>query len=66
MYEFIPAFITALAITFLVIPGIINIARKKHIVDEPDERKSHTVSTPSLGGIGIFAGTLFSVVASAA
>jgi UDP-GlcNAc:undecaprenyl-phosphate/decaprenyl-phosphate GlcNAc-1-phosphate transferase len=31
-------------------------------MDEPGERRSHKVSTPSLGGIGIFAGTLFSII----
>jgi len=31
-------------------------------MDEPDDRRSHNVSTPSLGGIGIFAGTLFSII----
>jgi len=31
-------------------------------MDEPGERRSHTVSTPSLGGIAIFAGVLFSII----
>lgn len=31
-------------------------------MDEPGERRSHTVKTPSLGGIAIFAGTLFSII----
>ncbi len=31
-------------------------------MDEPGDRRSHKVSTPSLGGIGIFAGTLFSII----
>jgi UDP-N-acetylmuramyl pentapeptide phosphotransferase/UDP-N-acetylglucosamine-1-phosphate transferase len=31
-------------------------------MDEPGERTSHSVSTPSLGGIGIFAGMLFSII----
>jgi len=31
-------------------------------MDEPGERRSHSTSTPSLGGIGIFAGTLFSII----
>ncbi len=32
------------------------------MVDEPGERRSHAVSTPSLGGIGIFAGVIFSII----
>lgn len=31
-------------------------------MDEPGDRHSHKVSTPSLGGIGIFAGTVFSII----
>lgn len=62
MYDIILAFITSFALTYLAIPSIIHIAIKKHLVDEPDERRSHKVSTPSLGGIGIFAGMLFSII----
>ncbi len=62
MYDVILAFITSLCLTYLAIPSIIDVARKKHLFDEPGERRSHTVSTPSLGGIAIFAGTLFSII----
>ena len=54
--------ITSFALTYVAIPSIISVARKKKLFDEPDHRKSHVVSTPSLGGIGIFAGTLFSII----
>lgn len=56
------AFITSFALTYLAIPSIINVAIKKRLYDEPGDRRSHTVSTPSLGGIAIFAGTLFSII----
>jgi UDP-N-acetylmuramyl pentapeptide phosphotransferase/UDP-N-acetylglucosamine-1-phosphate transferase len=62
MYDIILAFITSLSLTYLAIPSIIQVAKKKHLFDEPGERRSHTVSTPSLGGIAIFAGTLFSII----
>lgn len=62
MYDIILAFITSFTLTYLAIPSIIHIAIKKHLVDEPDERRSHKISTPSLGGIGIFAGMLFSII----
>ena len=62
MYDIILAFITSFALTYLAIPSIIHLARKKNLMDEPGERRSHKVSTPSLGGIGIFAGTLFSII----
>ncbi len=62
MYDIILAFITSFALTFLAIPSIIHLAIKKNLMDEPGDRRSHKVSTPSLGGIGIFAGTLFSII----
>jgi len=62
MYDIILAFITSFALTYLAIPSIINLAIKKNLMDEPGERRSHSVSTPSLGGIAIFAGTLFSII----
>ena len=46
----------------MAIPSIISVARKKNLVDEPGERRAHSVSTPSLGGIGIFAGVIFSII----
>lgn len=62
MYDVILSFITAFTLTYFAIPSIINVAAKKNLVDIPDERKSHITPTPSLGGIGIFAGVIFSIV----
>ena len=63
IYSSVLAFVTAFAITYYVIPSIIRIAKVKGLTDEPGERRSHVESTPSLGGVGIFAGVLFSVIA---
>ncbi len=62
MYDIILSFITAFTLTYFAIPSVIHVARVKNLCDEPGERRSHTVSTPSLGGIAIFAGVLFSMV----
>ena len=62
MYDIILSFLTAFTLTYFAIPSIINIAKKKNLTDEPNERRSHTVSTPSLGGIAIFAGVIFSII----
>lgn len=62
MYDIILAFVTAFSLTFLAIPSIISIARKKRLYDVPGERSAHTEVTPSLGGIAIFAGTIFSII----
>jgi UDP-N-acetylmuramyl pentapeptide phosphotransferase/UDP-N-acetylglucosamine-1-phosphate transferase len=53
---------SALAITFVTIPLLIKLAESKNLYDEPDSaRKSHTKRTPTLGGIAIFAGLIFSI-----
>ncbi len=54
--------LTAFALTFLALPSIIHVARIKNLYDVPVERSSHSRNTPSLGGVGIFAGTVFSVI----
>lgn len=56
------SFLTAFTLTYFAIPPIIRIAKQKHLFDVPGERSSHTVKTPALGGIGIFAGAIFSIV----
>ena len=50
----------AFFITLVLIPAIVEIARAKKLFDEPDERKSHRMSTPTLGGLAIFTGFAFS------
>jgi UDP-N-acetylmuramyl pentapeptide phosphotransferase/UDP-N-acetylglucosamine-1-phosphate transferase len=60
MYDIIPAFLTAFLITYFAIPSIIKIAEEKNLVDEPGERRSHSKRVPTLGGLGIFAGLIFS------
>ena len=52
--------ITAFVITFMAIPSIIRVSIVKNLFDEPSERKSHSSSIPTLGGLAIFAGVVFS------
>jgi UDP-N-acetylmuramyl pentapeptide phosphotransferase/UDP-N-acetylglucosamine-1-phosphate transferase len=53
--------ITSFLMVLLSTPSFITIAKLKHLFDDPsDERKIHTENTPSMGGMMIFAGTLFS------
>lgn len=48
-------------IVIVSIPAIIRIAALKQLLDEPDlDRKFHSCGTPLLGGVAIFAGTMFS------
>lgn len=62
MYDVILSFITAFLLTFVAIPSIIHVSKAKSLMDEPGERHSHTQKTPNLGGIGIFAGMIFSII----
>ena len=50
------SFAFAFMITFFAIPIIIEVARRKKLFDEPDERKVHKMVIPTLGGLGIFGG----------
>lgn len=56
------SFITAFALTYFALPSIIRVAIAKNLYDEPGERSSHSERTPSLGGIGIFSGSIFSII----
>ena len=53
--------ITSFLMVLLSTPSFITIAKLKHLFDDPsDDRKIHKENTPSMGGMMIFAGTLFS------
>jgi UDP-N-acetylmuramyl pentapeptide phosphotransferase/UDP-N-acetylglucosamine-1-phosphate transferase len=62
MYDIVLSFITAFLLTYLAIPSVIKVALKKHLYDEPDDRKSHSTPIPTLGGIAIFGGVIFSIL----
>jgi len=53
-------FITALVVVLISTPALIKVAYLKRLVDEPgEERKLHVRRVPTIGGIIIFAATLF-------
>ncbi|MBK9488358.1 MAG: undecaprenyl/decaprenyl-phosphate alpha-N-acetylglucosaminyl 1-phosphate transferase [Haliscomenobacter sp.] len=58
----IQCFLTAFLLTYFAIPSIIRIALAKNLMDDPGERSSHEVSTPSLGGIAVFGGVIFAII----
>jgi UDP-GlcNAc:undecaprenyl-phosphate/decaprenyl-phosphate GlcNAc-1-phosphate transferase len=61
MQELILPILTSFMIVLLSTPSFITIAIKKHLFDDPsDDRKIHTKRVPLMGGMMIFAGTLFS------
>jgi len=50
--------------TMILMPIIIKVFRSIDLLDIPDKRKIHRVSTPSLGGIAIFSGIIFALLLS--
>jgi UDP-GlcNAc:undecaprenyl-phosphate GlcNAc-1-phosphate transferase len=60
MFHFFLCFLTSFLIAFASVPSIIRIANRLSLFDEPNERKLHSNSIPLLGGIAIFAASLFS------
>ena len=63
MKEIILGFITSFFVVLLATPSLIKVAKLKRLVDEPgDERKLHRNSVPTIGGIIIFAATIFAYV----
>lgn len=60
MKEIILGFITSFFVVLLATPSLIKVAKMKHLVDEPTEaRKHHRASVPTIGGIIIFAASVF-------
>ena len=49
------------AISYVIIPKVISINRYKKLMDHPDERSSHLNEIPTLGGIGFFISSIFSL-----
>lgn len=60
MKEIILGGVTAFFVVLLATPSLILVARLKNLVDVPDlERKHHSKSVPTIGGIIIFAASIF-------
>ncbi len=54
--------VLAFFVTLLAIPSIIQVAKEKKLFDEPDDRKIHKTVIPTLGGLGVFAGFILSLL----
>lgn len=49
------ALVSSYVVARIIVPVVIRVSREKHLMDEPNNRSSHTQKTPSLGGVAIFA-----------
>ena len=56
------AFAAALIVAFLVMPAVIFLARKTGAMDAPNARKVHKKPVPRIGGLGIYAGFMASII----
>jgi UDP-GlcNAc:undecaprenyl-phosphate/decaprenyl-phosphate GlcNAc-1-phosphate transferase len=57
----VTCFMVAMLISVVMVPGLIRLAVPFGLVDEPNERKVHTVSIPRVGGIAISFGALIPI-----
>jgi UDP-GlcNAc:undecaprenyl-phosphate/decaprenyl-phosphate GlcNAc-1-phosphate transferase len=53
------SFLTSFMVTVFFTPSLIMVAKLKNLNDEPGERKLHKRKIPTIGGIMIFASTVF-------
>jgi UDP-GlcNAc:undecaprenyl-phosphate/decaprenyl-phosphate GlcNAc-1-phosphate transferase len=56
-------FVTALAVSLTVMPGVIRLAERIGAMDHPGGRRVHRAPIPRLGGIGIVAGSAAGIAA---
>ena len=60
MKEIVLGFVTSFFVVLLATPSLIKVAKMKKLVDNPnEERKRHRKATPTIGGIIMFAASLF-------
>jgi len=57
----IPGFILALGISLYAVPVVVRIAHSLKLMDKPNERSAAKKSVPTLGGVSIFLGFVFSL-----
>ena len=54
--------ITSFLVTLTLIPVVIRVFKSMNVLDKPDSRKIHSISTPSLGGIAMFIGLFLALL----
>lgn len=60
MKEIVLGFVTSFFVVLITTPSLIKVAKMKKLLDDPnEERKKHKRSTPTIGGIIIFAASIF-------
>lgn len=62
LFILLPYGLLAFLISYFCIPQIIRRAEKHQLIDSPNYRSSHSFPTPSMGGIAIVLGMLFTLL----
>ena len=62
--QLISAFLIGLVLVYISIPVIVRISKKKHLYDEPNERRINKIVIPNLGGVAIFIGVSIATLLS--
>lgn len=62
MLTFVLSLLMAFSLVYAIMPSAIRIAHQKGLVADPNNRSSHHVSTPLIGGIPIFIGVIFTTL----
>jgi UDP-GlcNAc:undecaprenyl-phosphate/decaprenyl-phosphate GlcNAc-1-phosphate transferase len=62
MPNYVLAFLIALVIAYIIMPGVIYLAGRTGAMDAPDPRKVHKKPIPRIGGIGIYIAFMVSVL----
>ena len=62
MPNYILAFLIAVVVALAITPGVIFLAAKTGAMDAPDARKVHKKPIPRIGGLGIYAAFMVSML----
>lgn len=62
MLTLVLSLLMAFALVYAIMPAAIRIAHQKGLVADPNNRSSHHISTPTIGGIPIFIGVMFTTL----
>lgn len=62
MLTFVLSCLMAFALVYAIMPAAIKIAHQKGLVANPNDRSSHHISTPIIGGVPIFLGIIFTTL----
>lgn len=54
-------FFLSFMVSYLVLPGIIYVVKYRNLMDNPNERSSHSQKTPTMGGIAFYVSLIFTI-----